>query len=478
MRNICCFGLLLCTLGVASCASQARQEETTARQKPNIVLILADDLGYGDLGCYGQEKIRTPYLDRMAAGGMRFTQFYAGSTVCAPSRSSLMTGLHTGHTPVRGNKEIQPEGQWPLPDTITTMASMLQQVGYATGAFGKWGLGPVGSSGDPVKRGFGEFFGYNCQRQSHNFFPDHLWHNDQRVNYPNTPDSFKIYSAQEIHEQALAFIDAHKDQPFFLFLPYTIPHAALQLPAGDSAMEAYRQAFNEQVRPVPDKWSGKGYAPQPYPRATYAAMVSRLDTYVGQVLQKLQDLGLDSNTIVIFTSDNGPHEEGGNDPAFFNSNGPFRGIKRDVYEGGIREPMIVRWPGHVQAGSTSSYVGAFWDLMPTFAALAGTEVPQQTDGISFLPALTGVGAQQQHAYLYWEFHEKGGRRAVRMGNWKAVQLNVSKEPAGPIELYRLDNDPEERNDLAAQQPEIVEKMRTLMEQAHVRNEAFPFKGVD
>lgn len=453
--------LLLCLLAI-SCAAQEEK-------KPNIVLILADDLGYGDIGCFGQTKIRTPHLDSLAARGVRFSQFYAGATVCAPSRASLMTGQHTGHTPVRGNREIEPEGQWPLPDTLTTIASMLQKAGYATGAFGKWGLGLVGSTGDPVKRGFGEFFGYNCQRQSHSFFPDHLWHNDKRIDYPDS----NVYAAQEIHDRALAFIDAHKNEPFFLFIPYTLPHAALQLPANDSLFEYYKKVFNEQPQPVPAKWDGKGYAPQAYPHAAYAAMVSRLDAYAGQVLNKLRDLGLDSNTIVIFTSDNGPHQEGGNDPEFFNSNGPFRGIKRDVYEGGIREPMIVSWPGKIRAGTTSKHIGAFWDFMPTFAELAGVAVPAQTDGISFLPELTGKGTQRQHEYMYWEFHEKGGRRAVRMGAWKAVQLDVKENPEGALELYQVDSDPGEERNVAAQHPEVVEKMRALMKEAHRPNAAFP-----
>lgn len=471
MRRIYRSCLVLCCLSVISCAAQ--QEKKTPPAKPNIVFILADDLGYGDLGCFGQQKIRTPHLDSLAGRGMRLTHFYAGSTVCAPSRSSLMTGQHTGHTPIRGNREIDPEGQWPLPDSVTTIATMLQKAGYATGAFGKWGLGPVGSEGNPVKRGFDEFFGYNCQRQSHNFFPDHLWHNDRRIDLPNTPDSFSVYAAQEIQDRALAFLDEHRDGPFFLFLPYTLPHAALQLPADDTTFENYKRIFREQPKPVPEKWNGKGYAPQAYPHAAYAAMVTRLDAYAGQVLNRLRELGLDSNTVVIFASDNGPHEEGGNEPEFFRSSGPFRGVKRDVYEGGIRTPMIVSWPGQVKAGATSTHTGAFWDLMPTLAELAGLETPALTDGISFLPAVTGKGSQQQHAYLYWEFHEKGGRRAVRMGDWKAVQLDVRKNPDGPVELYRLDTDPGEQNNLAEQHPDIVEKMRKLMQEAHRPNPSFP-----
>lgn len=310
--------------------------------RPNIIFILADDMGYGDLGCYGQRLIQTPNLDAMAKQGLRFTQFYAGTAVCAPSRSSFITGQHSGHTPIRGNKGVEPEGQWPIPDSAVTIAEVLKKGGYVTGDFGKWGLGPVASTGDPLKQGFDKFYGYNCQTKAHNYFPDHLWENDTRIDFAgNTPNSFSDYSPDLIQQKALTFIKEQKDKPFFLFLSYTLPHAALQAPKGDSLFAKYRKLFNEEEQPVPDAmWTGKGYQPQPYPRAAYAAMVSRLDIYVGQVLQKLREYGIDKNTLVIFSSDNGPHKEGGNDPAYFKSSGPLRGIKRDLYEGGIREPFI------------------------------------------------------------------------------------------------------------------------------------------
>lgn len=442
--------------------------------KPNVVLIVADDLGYGDIGCYGQAKIATPNIDRLAKGGMKFTHFYAGTSVCAPSRASLMTGLHTGHTPIRGNYEIEPEGQLPLPGTAFTIAELFKNAGYATGDFGKWGLGFVGSSGDPVKQGFDTFFGYNCQRQSHNYFPDHLWHNDQRIDYPNTPTNQKDYAGDVIQQQALSFMADNKNKPFFLFLSYTLPHAALQLPKGDTAFEAYKKKFNEQPKPVNTAWNGTGYQPQAYPHAAYAAMVARLDEYVGQVVEKLKTLGLEKNTLIIFTSDNGPHAEGGNDPEFFNSNGGFRGIKRSLYEGGIRVPMIACWPGVVKSGTVSDQVGAFWDFLPTFAALTKQSFPSQTDGISLLPALTGKGNQKQHEYLYWEFHEEGGRQAVRMGNWKGVRQNARKNPDAPVEVYNLEKDPSETTDMAAQQPAIAQQLKSILQKAHVENKDFPF----
>ena len=287
-----------------------------AQQKPNVVFIMADDLGYGDLGCYEQTKIATPHIDQLAANGIKFTQFYAGTSVCAPSRASLMTGLHTGHTPVRGNYEIQPEGQFSLPESTFTMAEMFKNAGYATGGFGKWGLGHPGSEGVPEKQGFDRFFGYNCQRQSHNYFPDHLWDNDRRVNFANTPARQEQYAPELIQQKALEFMDANQSKPFFLYLAYTLPHAGLQLPAGDKVFEAYKQKFNEQPVKINEPWDGTGYQPQAYPHAAYAAMVTKLDNYVGEVVKKLKSLGLDKNTLIIFTSDNGPHREGGNTPVF------------------------------------------------------------------------------------------------------------------------------------------------------------------
>lgn len=445
-----------------------------AQTKPNIIFILADDMGYGDLGCYGQKRIETPHIDQLAAGGVRFTQFYAGTSVCAPSRSALLTGQHTGHTPVRGNYEIQPEGQLPLPDTAYTMAEMLKQAGYATGNFGKWGLGYPGSEGTPNKQGFDRFFGYNCQRQSHNYFPDHLWNNDTRIDYANTAASQRHYAPDLIQKEALAFMDEHRSSPFFLYLSYTLPHAALQLPKDDSTFEYYKRKFNEKAGPVSTGWNGKGYQPQAYPHAAYAAMVTKLDNYVGQVMEKLTALGIAKNTLVIFSSDNGPHHEGGNDPAFFNSSGGFRGIKRDLYEGGIRIPMIAHWPAAIKKPKVSAFAGAFWDFMPTFAQIAGAPLPPHTDGISLLPELLSEGRQKEHGFLYWEFHEDGGRQAVRTGKWKGVRLNVIKDPDGAIQLYDLDHDQAETKDVAAENPAVVKRIQKIMENEHTENMDFPF----
>ncbi len=442
--------------------------------KPNIVFILADDMGYGDPGCYGQMLIETPHIDQLAAGGIRFTQFYTGTSVCAPSRSSLLTGQHTGHTPVRGNYEIQPEGQLPLPDTAYTLAEMLKRAGYATGDFGKWGLGYPGSEGAPNKQGFDRFFGYNCQRQSHNYFPDHLWNNEIRTDYPNTPVSQQYYAPDLIQKEALAFIEDHKTQPFFLYLSYTLPHAALQLPEGDSLLEYYKRKFREQPQAIPASWNGKGYQPQAYPHAAYAAMVSKLDHYIGQVMEKLKAAGIEKNTLLIFTSDNGPHREGGNDPAYFNSSGGFRGIKRDLYEGGIRTPMIAYWPAVIKSGKVSGTMGAFWDFMPTFAAIAGMPAPPHTDGISLLPTLSGKGRQAQHKFLYWEFHENGGRQAVRMGKWKGIRLDVINNPRASLQLYDLEADPGETKDIAERNPAVIQSIQKIMQEEHVENINFPF----
>ncbi len=443
------------------------------KTKPNVIFILADDLGYGDLGCYGQQKIRTPHIDQLAAEGMKFTQFYSGTSVCAPSRASLMTGLHTGHTPVRGNVGMEPEGQFPIPDNAFTIAELFKNAGYTTGDFGKWGLGPVGSTGDPIKQGFDKFYGYNCQSLAHDYFPDHLWNNQTRIDLPNTFNNQTQYAGDMIQRQALDFMAQNKNKPFFLYLSYTLPHAALQLPNGDANLEYYKKQFNEQ--PVALKpWNGKGYQPHAYPKAAYAAMVQKMDDYVGQVMQQLVTLGLDKNTLVIFTSDNGPHREGGNNPDFFNSNGGLRGIKRDLYEGGMREPMIARWPASIKAGQVSTQTGAFWDFLPTFAQLTKQTIPAGIDGLSILPTLTAKGKQDQHEYYYWEFHENGGRQAVSMGNWKGVRYNASTNPNGPIELYNLSNDLAEKNNIASANPEIVARIQEIMKTAHVENQDFPF----
>lgn len=445
-----------------------------AQQKPNVIFILADDMGYGDLGCYGQQLIETPNIDKLAANGMRFTQFYAGTSVCAPSRASLMTGLHTGHTPIRGNYEVKPEGQLPLPDSVFIMPEMFKAAGYKTGVFGKWGMGFPGSEGDPVKQGVDRFYGYNCQRQSHNFFPDHLWDNEKRIELSNTLTRQVQYAPELIQKQAMAFMVQNKSRPFFMYLAYTLPHAALQLPKGDKTFEYYKKKFKEQPAVVKDIWNGTGYQPQAYPHAAYAAMVTRLDNYVGEVVKQLKALGIDKQTLIVFTSDNGPHKEGGNDPDFFKSSAGFKGIKRQLTEGGIREPMIVSWPGKIKAGTTSGHIGAFWDFMPTFTELAGPSMPLKTDGISILPLLLNKGPQKQHDFLYWEFHEDGGRQAVRMGKWKAIREKVKQNANGPFSLYDLDTDPKETNDVAAKHPEILKKMRDIMTAQHIENKDFPF----
>jgi arylsulfatase A len=448
-------------------------------KQPNIVFILADDLGYGDVGFNGQKLIKTPNIDRLAKEGMKFSQFYAGTSVCAPSRSSLLSGKHTGHTYIRGNKSVEPEGQEPIADSVLTVAEVLKKAGYATGAFGKWGLGPVGSEGDPNKQGFDQFYGYNCQSLAHRYYPNHLWDNQRKVVLEANQNLLhnKEYAPDLIQQQALNFVAAQtQKQPFFLFLPYTLPHAELGVPE-DSIFQYYKGKFPEMAHKGMDygpNANNGGYASQEYPHAAFAAMVTRLDLYVGQVLDKLKEKGFDENTLVIFTSDNGPHVEGGADPEFFNSGGGFRGLKRDLYEGGIRVPFAARWPGVVKPGITSDYAGAFWDILPTFASIAGTKFTTSTDGISFLPTLTGKGTQQKHDYLYWEFHEQGGRQAVRQGKWKGIRLKAAGNPEGSIELYDLTTDPGEKENVADKFPEKASELGKLMNQAHVPSTIFPF----
>lgn len=464
------------TVLFASCALSSGTFGNTNNTQPNIVYILADDLGYGDLSCYGQKKFSTPNIDRIAAQGMLFKQHYTGCTVSAPSRSCLMTGLHTGHTPVRGNKNWEPEGNWPLEAESYTIGELLQQQGYTTGAFGKWGLGYIDTEGDPNSQGFDEFYGYNCQTLAHNYYPDHLWHNHNKILLSENDNGKKgMYSPDLIHKAALSFIEDNRDSPFFLFYPTTIPHA--ELFAKEEFMMKFRGIYLPEktfkgVDEGPTFRKGP-YGSQPDAHAAFAAMVTQLDDYVGELLAKLSELGLEKNTIVIFASDNGPHVEGGADPDFFNSNGDLRGYKRDMYEGGIRTAMLVKWPGKVKAGSVSNHVSAFWDILPTFADITGAELEGETDGISFLPELMGK-KQKKHEYLYWEFHEQGGKTALRMGNWKAVKLNIDKTPQGLTELYDLSKDVSESNNIAASNPLIVKKMEELMKQAHKPSEVFPF----
>ena len=488
--------LVFMMVGFVACIYDNSQQmgENQVNQQPNIIFIMADDLGYGDIGPYGQEQIRTPNLDRMAEEGMRFTDFYSGSTVCAPSRSVLMTGLHTGHTPIRGNREHKPIGQAPLTYAIPTLAEVLKEAGYATGVFGKWGLGYPGSEGSPALQGFDYFFGYNGQRRAHYFYPEFLFREEagsqpervylegNEVYETSTPDfphpgsgppkSKGVYSQDIIIDEALSFLDEHmnSDQPFFAYLPLNIPHASLTAP--DEALQEYvdengNSIFKEEPFP------GAHYSAQANPRATYAAMITLLDRYVGQVLDRLEKYGSSENTLVIFTSDNGPHEEGGHDPQYFKSSGPFKGIKRDLYEGGIRVPFIAWWPGTVAEGSQSNHIAAFEDMMPTFGALAQEDLPPAIDGISIVPTLTGEGTQKKHDYLYWEFPAQGGKQAVRMGKWKAVRLGVTDNPTTPVELYNLEKDMGETNNVANQHPEVVNRMMEIIKEAHVASEVFP-----
>ena len=449
--------------------------------KPNIIFILADDLGYGDLGFLGQQYIETPAIDRLAENGMFFTNFYSGATVCAPSRSAFMTGLHTGHTPIRGNTEVQPEGQRPMPDSVMTVSELMQKAGYVTGAFGKWGLGFPGSEGDPVNQGFDQFFGYNCQRYAHRYYPDYLWNNFEKVDLPGNDWTTRgDFAPDVIQERTLEFIEKNQDKPFFLFMPIVMPHAELAAP-DDEILAKYKTKFPNETAYVA-KSKGADYGPemaipayqsQPYPHATFAAMVARIDRYVAEVVEKLDELGLSENTSIIFASDNGAHQEGGADPDFFDSNGVFRGYKRDLYEGGIRTPMIAYWPGKIKAGSESDQTFAFWDLLPTFAELAGIKPEKETDGISFLPTLLGNAQQKIHDYLYWEFHEQGGKQAIRQGNWKGMKLQVFGAEKPVLELYDLSKDPSESTNLAAQNPEKMQELAQLMDEARTSNSQFP-----
>ncbi|MCE7067952.1 arylsulfatase [Dyadobacter sp. CY326] len=475
MKNVftlfCCF-----IIGIIGCDLWA---QTAKPGRPNIIFILADDLGYGDVGFNGQKLIKTPNIDKLAREGMIFNQFYAGTSVCAPSRASLLTGKHTGHTYIRGNKSVSPEGQQPIADSVLTVAEILQKSGYVTGAFGKWGLGPVGSEGDPNKQGFNQFYGYNCQSLAHRYYPNHLWENNKKIVLEGNKNLRynKEYAPDLIQQKALHFVDAQDGKkPFFLFLPYILPHAELIVPE-DSILQFYKGKFEEKPHKGDDYGANAkdgGYASQEIPRATFAAMVTRLDMYVGQVLDKLKEKGLDKNTLIIFTSDNGPHIEGGADPKFFNSSGGLRGVKRDLYEGGVREPFAARWPAVIKPGSKSDYIGAFWDILPTFSELAQVQAPHNIDGISFTDALKGKTTQKKHDYLYWEFHEQGGRQAVRQGNWKAVRLKAAGNPDALVELYDLSKDPSETTNLTPQFPEKAKELGQIMNKAHVSSALFPF----
>ena len=478
MNKFTTISIIVLVFFVFSCKNTLKQEVSKEEKPlPNIVYILADDLGYGDVSYLGQNKFETPNIDKLAAQGMVFTQHYSGSTVCAPSRSALMTGQHTGHTPIRGNKEARPEGQYPMPSESYTVAELLKDNGYTTGVFGKWGLGFPGSEGDANNQGFDEFYGYNCQRLAHNYYPYHLWHNQEKIVLEgNQGTEENQYAPTLMHNEALKFMETNKEKPFFMFYASALPHAELLLPQENIDEFKGKLLPEKNYKGVDsgEKYKAGGYGSQENSHAAFAAMITLLDRQVGELNDKLEELGITDNTMVIFTSDNGPHQEGGADPAYFNSNGPFRGVKRDLYEGGIHVPMVVKWPGKIKVGSSTNHISAFWDFMPTVAEIVGASELKNTDGISFLPSLLENGNQKKHEYLYWEFHEKGGRIAVRKDNWKAVRYNVLKNPNRKVELYDLAKDPSEEQNIAEEFPAVVKELAQIMMDARTPSEVYKF----
>jgi arylsulfatase A-like enzyme len=468
MRNALRGGVFALASGFVTLAAAGAAAQPVPR--PNIIFILADDLGYGDLGSYGQRIIQTPNIDRIAAEGIRFTQFYAGSTVCAPSRSVLMTGQHLGHTRVRGNAGAENPAAQTLRAGDVTVARLLQHAGYATALIGKWGLGETGSEGAPNRQGFDYFYGFLNQTHAHNHYPDFLWRNADKVALPNVVTPMGSvpgagyatrrvqYATDLFFDEARRFVEQNKNQPFFLELALTVPHAN---------NERARALGDGQEVPDYGQYAAKDWAD---PLKGQAAMITRMDAHIGELLAQVKQLGLVGRTLVIFTSDNGPHKEGGPayDPDFFGANGPFSGIKRSLTDGGIRVPFVARWPGRIAAGGTSAHVGYFGDMMTTFAELAGARPPAALDSLSLVPTLLGRGEQAKHEYLYWEFYEGGFSQAVLLEDrWKGIRL---KSPAAPIRIYDLANDPAESTDLAARQPKLVERIAAIMREAHVDND--------
>jgi len=464
------------------------------------VFILADDLGYAEVGSYGQQLIETPNIDDLATHGMKFTQFYSGAPVCAPARCVLMTGKHLGHAYIRGNDEWRErgevwdfakavedpglEGQRPIPDSVITVAEILQQAGYSTGCVGKWGLGAPFTEGAPNRQGFDFFFGYNCQRQAHTYFPRHLWKNDEKVWLSNElvvpgtkldpgadsldEKSYAKYALDEyapdlMFEATMKFLEESYENPFFLYFATPIPHVPLQAP--DSLIRYYRHKFGDEVPYLGER----GYFPARFPRATYSAMVTYMDMQVGLIVKKLKELGVYENTVIFFTSDNGPTYAGGADSEFFDSAAPFsseqgRG-KGSVYEGGIRVPFIVQWPGMITPSTTSDHMGSFYDMMPTFCDLAGLKAPEDTDGLNIVPTLKGVDVQEKHKFLYWEYPASGGQQAVRMDNWKAVRQNMFDGNL-EIELYDLSTDITESKNIAGENPDVISEIERIMNEQH------------
>jgi len=479
-----------------------------AAELPNIVFILADDLGYGDLGCYGQQKIKTPSVDTLAGEGLRFTRHYSGNNVCAPSRATLMTGMHPGHCVIRNNMEVQPEGQMSMPEGTVTLVGELKKLGYVSGAFGKWGLGAPDSVSSPLRVGFDRFYGYNCQRVAHSYYPEFLWDDDQRVVVnkttipghapldtgadPNDPNSYlkfqgENYSADLIADEVMRFVGNHvennADQPFFLYWPTTVPHLALQVP--DDSLKEYQGLWDDPPYP-----GDNGYTPQFTPRAAYAAMVTRLDREVGRLVQLLKDKGVYENTIIIFSSDNGPLWDrfAGTDSEFFNSHGGLRGRKGGMYEGGIRVPCIVSWPGKIQPETITDRMSGFEDWFPTLLEIAGVTPHEQQpcDGFSLVPLLLGEKSDRPvREWLYRESPGYGGQQTVMLGDWKALRIDwATAKRTGktiddvPVELYNLKDDPAEENNVAAKYPEKARELRELMEREHVPSSGFPMPLLD
>jgi arylsulfatase A len=453
-----------------------RDETSVANQvagRPNVLLIQADDLGYGDLSVYGQSRFSTPHLDRLAKEGTRFTQYYSGSTVCAPSRTALMTGMHTGHAWIRGNGRL-PEGDTPLRDEDVTIAEVLRGAGYRTAVIGKWGLGQPGSPGQPDRQGFDYSFGFLDHRHAHRQFTDHLWRNGERV----ATDVHKDYVNELFTKEARTFIERDDAGPFFVYLNYTVPHAELNAPVEDVARFKGKfpekpfenSAADARLTGAHPNEATLGYRSQPNPHAAFAAMITRMDRDIGALADAIRSRGIERQTLLMFISDNGPHREGGGDPDYFNSSGGFRGIKRDLYEGGIRVPMIAWWPGTVPAGRVSDHVWAHWDVLPTLGELAGAQVSAEIDGMSMARALRGL-RQPTHAFLYWEFHERGFQQAVRMGRWKGVRLKAD----APLELYDLEADQHEQRDVAALHRDVAAKIEAYLKTARTSSERWPVK---
>ena len=487
-------GLALAGAGDFSCIQKKRP--------PNIVFILADDLGYNEVGAYGQKLIRTHNIDRLAREGMKFTQHYAGSPVCAPSRCTLLTGKHTGHAYIRANDEMPErgdvwhdpslEGQRPLPEGLPTVASYLKKAGYATACIGKWGLGGPDSPGHPNEHGFDYFYGYLCQRQAHNHYPDHLWRNHEKVilegnpyffphqrfpkdKDPNDPKNYEIYRGKQyapdlMAQEALRFVRENRDRPFFLYFATTLPHLALQVP--EDALKAYEGVF-----PDTPYLGDHGYLPNRTPRAAYAAMISRMDQHVGKIIGLIDRLGIAENTLVIFTSDNGTTHVPCVDFRFFNSVDSLRGLKGSLYEGGIRVPMIARWSGHIAPGTISTFPSAFWDFLPTFCQAADVSIPGGTDGVSLLPVFFQQGKPERE-FLYWEFRGYGGQQAVRLGNWKGIRTGLRKKGKDTrIQLYNLQEDLSETQNVASEHPEIVGQIAQIMRKQHSKSRYFPFPEI-